>query len=391
VHHHEPVRSWGKEAAGAGKAAGSTLKAYGHSVRKLVAFLGHDDAARVTPENVVALKDALLAELNPRNGKPVSAKTVNHGDLAGLKTVFAWAVKNRKLGSNPATGITVAVAMRMRTKGFTEVEALAILQALPRNTRWNKEPGQSVIVARDLKEDQMRCSLLKSAAVIAAVSVLAVVPLWPSGHGPAVAWAANGNGNAGGNGNGNAGGNGNGNGQGDNGNGNANGQGDSAGHVNNGHANGQGGIDQAPGQDAGNRPATAVARTNPASGDPLLAPSRLGRLNAFFHASPSAQRNASAHSAVGAISKIYDHVMLSYLNNSGATLDDVAAALARAANKPLNPSVVAAINARLNVYAGIDPTQVDGGYASTADINLAVTSAANASFAAKSSQGLGSN
>jgi len=83
--------------------------------------------------------------------------------------------------------------------------------------------------------------------------------------------------------------------------------------------------------------------------------------------------------------------MLSYLNNTGATLDDVAAALARAANKPLNPSVVAAINTRLNVYAGINPANVDGGYASIADINLAVTNAANASFAAKSSQGLGSN
>jgi hypothetical protein len=231
----------------------------------------------------------------------------------------------------------------------------------------------------------MRCSLLKSAAVITAVSVLAVVPLMPSGHGPVVAWAANGNGNSGGNGNGH-GDNGNGHG----GNGNANGQGDSADHANNGHAHSQDGIDQAPGQNAGNRPATVVASTNSGTDDPL-APSHLGRLNAFFHASPNALRNASPHSAVGAVSKTYDHAMLSYLNNSGATLDDVAAALARAANKPLNPDVVAAINARLNVYAGIDPTQVDGGYANTADINLAVTNAANASFAAKSNQGLGSN
>src|SRR5216683_2800887 len=115
----------------------------------------------------------------------------------------------------------------------------------------------------------MRHSLLKSAAVIAAVSVLAVVPLAPSGHGPAVAWAANGNGNAGGNGNGN--------GQGGNGNGNANGHGDSADHANNdgnnGHANGRDGIDEAPGQDAGIRPAIAVASLHSRTDDPLLAPS----------------------------------------------------------------------------------------------------------------------
>jgi hypothetical protein len=233
----------------------------------------------------------------------------------------------------------------------------------------------------------MRYSLLKSAAVIAAVSVLAVVPLTPNGHGPAVAWAANGNGNAGGNGNGNgngnAGGNGNGNGK--------NGQGNGAAHAsNNGNkalTNGQAGASQAP-PAAGS---VVVVSTNSGTDDPQLAPSHLGRLNAFFHASPSAQRNASSRSAVGAISKVYDHVMLSYLNNSGATLDDVAAALARAANKPLNPNIVAAINDRLNVYEGIDPTQVDGGYTNTTDINLAVTNAANASFAAKSSQGLGSN
>ena len=62
---------WSREAAATGKAAESTLKSYGTWVRKLVTFLGHDDAARVTPENVVAFKDARLDEINPRNGKPV--------------------------------------------------------------------------------------------------------------------------------------------------------------------------------------------------------------------------------------------------------------------------------------------------------------------------------
>lgn len=122
--------AWGKVAVAAGKASESTLEAYGHSVRKLTAFLGHDDATRVTPEDIVAFKDARLVEINSRTRKPISAKTVNDVDLSALKTVFGWAVRNRKLPSNPAAGITVAVAepIRIRPKGFTDAEALAILK-----------------------------------------------------------------------------------------------------------------------------------------------------------------------------------------------------------------------------------------------------------------------
>jgi integrase len=122
--------AWGKEASAAGKASPSTLEAYSHAIKKLIAFLGHDDAGRVTPENIVAFKDARLAEINPRTRKPISAKTVNDNDLSAFKTVFGWAVKNRKLSSNPAAGITVAVAepIRSRSKGFTDSEALAILK-----------------------------------------------------------------------------------------------------------------------------------------------------------------------------------------------------------------------------------------------------------------------
>ena len=47
-------------------------------------------------EDVVRFKDAHLAEINPRTGKPVSPKTVNDSDLTGLKTLFGWAVQNRK-------------------------------------------------------------------------------------------------------------------------------------------------------------------------------------------------------------------------------------------------------------------------------------------------------
>ncbi len=110
------LEGWSKEASAAGKASLTTLESYSRSVRKLIAFLGHDEAHKITPENVVEFKDARLAEINPRTGKPVSAKTVNDSDLSALKTVFGWGLRNRRLTSNPAAGITIAVADKVRTR-----------------------------------------------------------------------------------------------------------------------------------------------------------------------------------------------------------------------------------------------------------------------------------
>ena len=108
----------------------STHESYRNTVAGLVAFLGHDDAKRVTPEDVVRFKDHRLASINPRTGKPISAKTVKDSDLSGLKTLFGWAVTNRKLTSNPVTGITIKLGkpQKLRGKGLTEEEAKAILR-----------------------------------------------------------------------------------------------------------------------------------------------------------------------------------------------------------------------------------------------------------------------
>jgi integrase len=121
---------WWREAAATGRKP-STRESYGNTVAGLVAFLGHDDAKLVTPEDIVRFKDHRLASINPRTGKPISGKTVKDSDLAGLKTLFGWAVSNRKLASNPATGITIKLGkpQKLRGKGLTEEEAKAILQA----------------------------------------------------------------------------------------------------------------------------------------------------------------------------------------------------------------------------------------------------------------------
>lgn len=122
------VEDWWREAKATGRKP-STYESYRNTMAGFVAFLKHDDASKVTPDDVLRFKDHRLKTINPRNGKPISPRTVNDSDLSGLKTVFGWAVSNRKLETNPAKGVTIKVGKRqkLRSKGLTEDEAKAIL------------------------------------------------------------------------------------------------------------------------------------------------------------------------------------------------------------------------------------------------------------------------
>ncbi|WP_275186012.1 phage integrase N-terminal SAM-like domain-containing protein, partial [Bradyrhizobium sp. CSA112] len=116
------VEDWWREAKRAGRKQ-STYESYRNSMGRLVTFLKHDTASRVTPEDIVRFKDY-------RVQSGVSPKTVKDSDLAGMKTVFGWAVVNRRLPSNPAEGITIKVgkSRKLRSKGFYDSEAIAILK-----------------------------------------------------------------------------------------------------------------------------------------------------------------------------------------------------------------------------------------------------------------------
>ncbi|WEK51168.1 MAG: recombinase XerD [Candidatus Kaistia colombiensis] len=133
------VDAWWIEAKATGRKP-STFESYRNTMLKFVKHLGHDDASRVTPEDVIAFKDARLAEINPRNGKPISPKTVKGSDLAGLNVIFDWAVANRKLVSNPAKTVTLKVGKERKTrpKSFSDVEAATILRHA-RDHRHGKE------------------------------------------------------------------------------------------------------------------------------------------------------------------------------------------------------------------------------------------------------------
>jgi integrase len=121
---------WWKEAEAAGLSP-KTYEAYSGVVRRFVKHLGHSRPQDVSPEDVIAYKDARLEEVNPRTGKTISTKTIKDTDLAALKTLFGWAQVNRIVETNPAKGITLKVRRKpqLRERGFTDEEAERLLTA----------------------------------------------------------------------------------------------------------------------------------------------------------------------------------------------------------------------------------------------------------------------
>lgn len=120
--------AWWTEARTVGKSQ-STHESYANSFRLLAKFLKHNDASRVTPEDIIAFKDHRLKTINPRTGKAVSPKTIKGSDLTAFKSVFDWAVSNRKLPINPAQGVTLKLGKKtkLRERDFTDAEASALL------------------------------------------------------------------------------------------------------------------------------------------------------------------------------------------------------------------------------------------------------------------------
>jgi integrase len=115
------VEDWWKEAKAGGRTI-STYEGYRNTMRQLVAFLRHDNASRITAGDVIGFKDHRVAQ-------GISLKTVRDSDIAALRSVFGWAVANRRITSNPTDGVKLksAKVVRTRSKGFSVEEATALL------------------------------------------------------------------------------------------------------------------------------------------------------------------------------------------------------------------------------------------------------------------------
>ena len=102
-----------------------TAEDFRQKIKDLKSFLGHDDAKRVTGENIVDWCEHL------RHEKGLSAKTVGDKYLAAAKAVFNAGTGKKKLTDNPTVGVKVSVPNRqkLRPAGFTDAEAKAILTA----------------------------------------------------------------------------------------------------------------------------------------------------------------------------------------------------------------------------------------------------------------------
>lgn len=89
----------------------------------LIDFVGHQDARRLTKQDMLDWRDARL--------KTHSASTVSKVHLASLRTVLKWAVENDRLPANVAEKVRQEAPKKQleREQGFTDSEALAILRA----------------------------------------------------------------------------------------------------------------------------------------------------------------------------------------------------------------------------------------------------------------------
>jgi integrase len=114
------VTGWASEKRPAEK----TLYEWSRVIRQLVTFLGHDDARRLSADDLIAWKAALVeAGLRP--------KTIRDAKLAPVRAILRWAVDNRRLPSNPAERIMIGVKLRPgeAKRGFTDEEAAVVLRA----------------------------------------------------------------------------------------------------------------------------------------------------------------------------------------------------------------------------------------------------------------------
>ncbi|WP_169746365.1 hypothetical protein [Sphingomonas changbaiensis] len=127
---HVSIRSLFAKYLAERKPAAATEKAWSRFIAAWVEFIGHDDAAAITPDDVLRWKDHLASEPIAA-GQCRSAKTVNETYLAALRTVLGWGVSNRLLSANAASGIRVYGPRRQRTRdaSFSDGEATAILRA----------------------------------------------------------------------------------------------------------------------------------------------------------------------------------------------------------------------------------------------------------------------
>lgn len=117
------------------KPSAATVTTWRGVIGSFTAHLKHDDITRVSDADVIAWKDALVAE-----GK--RPRTINDSHLAAVKAVFNYAKRNRIITANPADGVRVKATKRAgeRMLPYEDSEIARLLAIAAREThpakRW---------------------------------------------------------------------------------------------------------------------------------------------------------------------------------------------------------------------------------------------------------------
>lgn len=93
-------------------------------IDQFCAFVGHDDAAKLTEEDLIRWKDSLV-EAGLKN------KTISFSKIAPVRAILKWATQNRKLDRNVAERIKLDAKAKPseRKRGYTDQEAQIVLRA----------------------------------------------------------------------------------------------------------------------------------------------------------------------------------------------------------------------------------------------------------------------
>lgn len=113
---------WERDHLAEGKSA-RTAADFRQKIEDFIAFLKHDKATKVTPQNVADYVDHL------RHERGLAASTVNAKYLAAIRTMYRSGMAKIKVNEDPTERVKVRVpkAIRERSKGFTDDEAAQIL------------------------------------------------------------------------------------------------------------------------------------------------------------------------------------------------------------------------------------------------------------------------
>lgn len=115
----ELLDGWAKET----KPTEKTVYLWTRVFHQLALFLGHDDARRVTVDDVVRWKGALVES-------GLRAKSIRDSRLAPVRAVLGWGAANRRLATNVAERVTIDLKAKPseRRRGYTDEEAILLLR-----------------------------------------------------------------------------------------------------------------------------------------------------------------------------------------------------------------------------------------------------------------------